>query len=105
MNNYGTDPSLSHTDGDGLSDGKEVNVYHSNPLSVDSDGGGRDDGVEVQVDETNPAQSDDDVKVITSPLRLNDGGGFGWTTLTRTWAVNARRAESMAGVSGLWRLS
>ncbi len=44
----GTDPHNPDTDGDGLSDGDEVHVYHTNPLLWDTDGDGISDGVEVQ---------------------------------------------------------
>ncbi|HLX07628.1 MAG TPA: Ig-like domain-containing protein, partial [Thermoanaerobaculia bacterium] len=44
----GTDPNNPDTDGDGLSDGDEVHVYHTNPLLWDTDGDGISDGVEVQ---------------------------------------------------------
>jgi len=43
----GTDPHNPDTDGDGLSDGDEVNLYHTNPLVADSDGDGIPDGVEI----------------------------------------------------------
>jgi hypothetical protein len=43
----GTDPHNPDTDGDGLSDGDEVNIYHTNPLVPDTDGDGIPDGVEV----------------------------------------------------------
>ncbi len=43
----GTDPRRPDTDGDGLTDGMEVNQYSSNPLQPDSDGDGMDDGAEV----------------------------------------------------------
>jgi hypothetical protein len=43
----GTDPLVSDTDGDGLSDGDEVNVYHTNPQAADSDGDGIRDGDEI----------------------------------------------------------
>jgi hypothetical protein len=36
------------TDGDGLRDGEEVEVYQSNPLLLDTDGDGVFDGVEVR---------------------------------------------------------
>src|SRR6266446_208765 len=49
----GTDMRKADTDGDGLSDGDEVNVYHTNPLVADTDGDGIPDGVEVQTG-TNP---------------------------------------------------
>jgi hypothetical protein len=45
---YGTDPNNPDTDGDGLSDGDEVHVYHTNPLLWDTDGDGISDGVEVR---------------------------------------------------------
>jgi hypothetical protein len=49
----GTDPNNPDTDGDGLSDGDEVNKYHTNPLLPDTDGDGIPDGLEVQTG-TNP---------------------------------------------------
>lgn len=45
----GTGPLINDTDGDGLDDGLEVNVYHTNPLVKDSDGDGLDDGAEVKL--------------------------------------------------------
>lgn len=44
----GTDIRNPDTDGDGLSDGDEVNQYHTNPLLADTDGDLIPDGVEVQ---------------------------------------------------------
>ena len=44
----GTDIRNPDTDGDGLSDGQEVNVHHTNPLLADTDGDGVNDGLEVQ---------------------------------------------------------
>jgi hypothetical protein len=43
----GTNPFLQDTDGDGLLDGEEVNVYFTNPLLKDSDKDGYNDNVEV----------------------------------------------------------
>ncbi len=37
MVGYGSDPLVADTDGDGISDGVEVNTYGSNPKSVDTD--------------------------------------------------------------------
>jgi hypothetical protein len=42
MNPLGTD-----SDGDGLSDGAELNTWGTNPLNPDHDGDGRSDGYEV----------------------------------------------------------
>lgn len=44
----GTDPNNPDTDGDGLTDGQEVLVYHTNPLLFSTDGTGIPDGIEVQ---------------------------------------------------------
>jgi hypothetical protein len=49
----GTDPNNPDTDGDGISDGDEVMIYHTNPLLADTDGDGIPDGVEIQTG-TNP---------------------------------------------------
>jgi DNA-binding beta-propeller fold protein YncE len=44
----GTDPNNPDTDGDGLTDGQEVLIYHTNPLLFSTDGSGIPDGIEVQ---------------------------------------------------------
>jgi hypothetical protein len=44
----GTDPHNPDTDGDGLTDGQEVLMYHTNPLLFSTDGSGIPDGLEVQ---------------------------------------------------------
>ena len=44
---YGTDPCEEDTDGDGLSDGNEVNLYETDPTLLDTDGDDYTDGQEV----------------------------------------------------------
>ena len=44
----GTDPHNPDTDGDGLTDGQEVLIYHTNPLLFSTDGTGIPDGIEVK---------------------------------------------------------
>ena len=44
----GTDPHNPDTDGDGLTDGQEVLMYHTNPALVSTDGTGIPDGIEVK---------------------------------------------------------
>lgn len=44
---YGSNPLLADTDGDGISDGAEVNTYGSNPKATDSDMDGLPDAQEV----------------------------------------------------------
>ena len=67
---YGTDPHNPDTDGDGLTDGDEVNKYHTNPLLADTDGDGIPDGVEIQTgtDPLNPASYDLAKAAATSAL-------------------------------------
>ena len=55
----GTDPLSADTDGDGLSDGQEVNVYGTSPTNADTDGDGLKDGEEVGRG-TNPLATDSD---------------------------------------------
>ena len=43
----GMNPRSTDSDGDGLSDGAELNTYGSNPTNSDSDGDGKGDGDEV----------------------------------------------------------
>jgi len=54
-----TDPLNEDSDGDGLSDGEEVNQHRSNPLSNDTDNDGLSDSEEVSIG-SNPSISDSD---------------------------------------------
>lgn len=56
----GTNPLIADTDGDGLTDGAEVNIHHTNPLAADTDGDGLTDGAEVNTYHTNPLLADTD---------------------------------------------
>lgn len=60
VNTHNTSPTQADTDSDGLSDGDEVNVHSTNPNLSDSDGDGLIDGDEVNVHNTNPNLSDSD---------------------------------------------
>jgi hypothetical protein len=66
----GTDPRNPDTDGDGLSDGAEVNTYGTNPLLADTDGDGLSDGAEVLIYGTNPKVSN---KGDLAPKGAGDG--------------------------------
>ncbi len=66
-NIYHTDPHNPDTDGDGLSDGEEVKIYHTDPLKADTDGDGLKDGEEVHTYHTDPLNPD------TDGDGLNDG--------------------------------
>lgn len=55
-----TDPNDEDTDGDGLSDGDEVNKYKTDPLKRDTDGDGLDD--------------DDEIKFKCDPLKKDSNG-------------------------------
>jgi outer membrane protein OmpA-like peptidoglycan-associated protein len=83
----GTNPKVADTDGDGLSDGDEVKIYHTNPLRMDTDGDGLTDGDEVQKYKTDPLKFDTDgdglsdgdeiLKYHTDPLKVDsDGDGL-----------------------------
>ena len=60
LNIYGTDPNNPDTDGDGLKDGEEVKRYKTDPLNPDTDGDGLTDGDEVKVYKTDPLNPDTD---------------------------------------------
>ena len=68
-----TDPFNPDTDGDGLLDGDEIDIYDTDPLNPDTDGDGYSDGDEIR-DETDPLDDKDpeDVFLIalyfTAPL-------------------------------------
>ena len=56
----GTNPTLSDSDSDGLSDSEEVNTYSTDPLDPDSDDDGLSDGNEVNTYSTDPNDTDSD---------------------------------------------
>lgn len=60
INIYGTDPYNPDTDGDGLTDYEEVKIYGTDPLNPDSDYDGLKDGEEVKVYNTDPLNWDTD---------------------------------------------
>lgn len=60
INIYKTDPNKADTDGDGLTDYEEVMVYKTNPLNKDTDGDGLTDGEEVNRYKTDPLKKDTD---------------------------------------------
>jgi hypothetical protein len=54
---YGTDPLQADTDADGLGDGEELDLYGTDPLQADTDADGISDDVELEVG-TDPTTSD-----------------------------------------------
>jgi hypothetical protein len=82
----GSNPQNSDTDGDGLTDGEEVNRYDTNPLSQDTDGDQLSDAAELQA-RTSPFRADTDgdglsdgrevLELGSNPLsRDTDGDGL-----------------------------
>jgi hypothetical protein len=67
---HGTDPLKADTDGDGLTDSAEVNIYYTNPVQADTDGDGLTDGAEVNTYHTNPTVSN---KGDLAPSSAPDG--------------------------------
>ena len=83
---YATNPALSDTDGDGLSDNFEIGVSHSDPLSSDGDGDGLADVQEYSLG-TNPKLVDSDGDLLPD----------GWEIL---YALNPLSAEGDNGRLG-----
>jgi MYXO-CTERM domain-containing protein len=99
----GTDPLLDDSDGDGLSDGHEVNQTGTDPLRPDSDGDQLTDGEEVLDLGTDPIRADSDNGGIddgaefaqgTDPLdELDDGQAV----LAPTTGCGCRATPAQAG--------
>jgi len=68
-----TNPLVSDTDNDSLSDGQEVNTYHTDPLLSDTDSDGLTDGDEVHTHGTNPLLSDTDDDGKTDKWEVDNG--------------------------------
>ncbi|XVH33863.1 DUF7343 domain-containing protein (plasmid) [Haloferacaceae archaeon DSL9] len=69
---YGTDFTDADTDGDGLSDGSEINTYGTDPLSRDTSGNGISDGMEVLIgtNPTNPLTPPIFIVVLAFPIGI-----------------------------------
>lgn len=76
----GTDPRNVDSDGDGLSDGAEVNVYLTSPVLADSDQDGLDDGYEVSLG-SDPRRADSNGNYVSdgqmNQLGLSPTGSIG----------------------------
>ena len=70
VNNYGTLPRLPDTDGDGLDDPIELFMTFTDPRLPDSDGDGLSDGDEVNETLTNPHFEDVDGDGLTDPQEI-----------------------------------
>jgi hypothetical protein len=68
VNVYLTDPSDPDTDADGVDDGDEINVYGTNPLLWDTDGGGESDGSEIAGGRNPLDPSDDGEYAVYNPV-------------------------------------
>jgi hypothetical protein len=88
----GTDPLKADTDGDGLNDGDEVNMYHTNPLLADSDTDGQADGLEIMAG-TNPTSSLSAFKITGLTVGTNSAVDLQWAGATdRLYRVNCATA-------------
>jgi peptidoglycan/xylan/chitin deacetylase (PgdA/CDA1 family) len=70
---YGTDPHNPDTDGDGLTDGQEVDIYGTDPRNPDSDIDSLSDGDEVNVYGTDPKNPDTDGDTIPDDEEIRLG--------------------------------
>jgi N-acetylneuraminic acid mutarotase len=73
VNNHQTNPMLDDSDSDGLTDGAELNTHGSNPKLADTDGDGLSDFAEVITHGTNPSVKDSDADGFDDLFEINTG--------------------------------
>jgi uncharacterized repeat protein (TIGR02543 family) len=73
VNTHQTSPVLDDTDSDGLIDGAEINSHSSDPLKPDTDGDGLSDHEEVTRYGTNPALKDTDSDGFDDRFEIETG--------------------------------
>jgi fibro-slime domain-containing protein len=61
------------TDGDGLSDNDEINIYHTDPTKADTDGDGMNDGAEIAAG-TNPNSINTALRFTSMTVQALEGG-------------------------------
>ena len=71
INIYHTDPHKADTDGDGLNDFEEIFVYRTDPNKPDTDGDGLFDGEEVKKYHTDPLNWDTDGDGLSDGYEIN----------------------------------
>jgi len=67
---YGTNPANPDTDSDGLNDFEEIFTTGTNPLDYDTDNDFLNDGIEVNVNNTDPFDNDTDDDGLTDGLEV-----------------------------------
>jgi hypothetical protein len=71
INTYLTSPDIADYDGDGLTDGDEVHVYHTHPALSDTDGDGYPDAFELFGDENGQCFGGDPLDASNQPTCLH----------------------------------
>ena len=74
VNIYGTDPARTDSDGDGLDDDKEIRLYHTSPTNADSDGDCLLDSFEILHYETNASNADSDNDTVPDGVEVYSYG-------------------------------
>jgi hypothetical protein len=69
---HNTDPNLADTDGDGLTDANEVNLFHTEPNNPDTDLDELIDGDEVHLHQTNPLLWDTEGDLMPDGWEVNN---------------------------------
>ena len=96
---HGGDPFEADSDGDGLSDGDEVDRYGTSPALADTDGGGRSDGYEVSGGGS-PENPDDDAAGQSVSISLQAG----WNMFSVPLAPpSADVVEVLAPIAGAYK--
>ena len=91
---YGSDPDVPDSDGDGIDDGEEVNVWQTSPTRADTDGDGLDDLDELEIWNTDPTVFDTDENGIP------DGRDLFTLFATRD---NAQSVTAVTASGELWQ--
>jgi len=73
INLHGTNPLDADSDADGLSDETELNTHYTDPLDSDSDGDGLSDGAEVNIHGTSPLKADSDNDQLSDKDEIDNG--------------------------------
>ena len=74
LNIYGTNPARADSDGDGIDDGKEIHIYDTNATNPDSDGDCLLDSFEIFNYETNATNPDTDGDSVADGIEIYSYG-------------------------------
>lgn len=98
-------PPDPDSDGDGLTDGQETNIYHTDPLVADTDGDGYNDGTEISngsnPNDPNSTPEGNPLMLVAVEYRFTSQTGISYRIEVSVDLVNWSTVETLTGTGNV----